>query len=289
MKRLLTAAIGVPVSLAAIFFLAPWTFFGLCAFLFGWVATELVTLGRAWSPNAPLIALPPLAIATAAVLTAPQALAGALGLAVAGGSAGAPIEPLPAVLLPALALLLSVGVGCLVLLGRTPVRESMPALGTLAFGIPYIALPIAALSHLQRRDPWLVFLLVAIVWLGDSAAYYGGRALGRHKLAPVVSPNKSWEGATASIIASGIAAAVWSHFYLGRVEISLVVLSLFVNVAAQLGDLTESMLKRGAGIKDSGNVLPGHGGMLDRADALLFAAPVLWLGLWLLGPEVLAR
>ncbi len=278
MKRLLTAAIGVPLALAAIFLLPPWAFFVLCAFLFGWVAIEFVGVARGWTPGAPLRALPPMAIAAAAALAAPLPLAEALHRS--GTS-------LPAAYLPIGALLLSSVVAGLVLLGRTPVRESLPAMGIFSFGIPYIALPIAALSHLQRRDPWLVFLLVAIVWLGDSAAYYLGSLFGRHKLAPTVSPNKSWEGAAASLLASAAAAGAWGYFQLGRLEMSLVALGVVVNVAAQLGDLVESMLKRGAGVKDSGNVLPGHGGMFDRADSLLFAAPALWLGLWWLGPQAL--
>ncbi len=283
MKRLLTACIGVPLALAAIFLLPPWGFFALCALLFGWVAIEFVGIARSWAPKAPLLLLPPLVIATAIALTAPQSLAEALR----GTSA-----TLPAAYLPVGALLISSAIACLALLGRTPVRESLPAMGTYAFGIPYLALPIAALSHLQRRDPWLVFLLVAIVWLGDSAAYYlgklfGGSLFGRHKLAPTVSPNKSWEGALASLAASAAAAATWSYFYLGRIETGIVVLGVLVNLAAQMGDLVESMLKRGAGVKDSGNVLPGHGGMYDRADSLLFAAPALWLGLWWLGPQAL--
>ncbi len=279
MKRLLTAGIGVPLALAAIFLLPPWAFFALCAVLFGWVAIEFVAVARGWAPGAPLLLLPPLAIAAAAALTAPQPLAEALH----GTSA-----TLPAAYLPVGALLISSAVASLALLGRTPVRESLPAIGTFSFGIPYIALPIAALSHLQRRDPWLVFLLFAIVWLGDSAAYYLGSLFGRHKLAPTVSPNKSWEGAVASLLASAAAAATWSYFYLGRIDIGIVLLGFVVNLAAQLGDLVESMLKRGAGIKDSGNVLPGHGGMFDRADSLLFAAPALWLGLWWLGPQALS-
>jgi phosphatidate cytidylyltransferase len=277
MKRLLTAAVGVPLALAAMFLLPPWGFFAHCAFLFGWVALEFAALARCWAPGAPLFLMPPLTLGAAAALTAPQALANALV-----SNTGT----LSAAFLPIAVLAMSLGMSCLALLGRTPVRESLPALGAFSFGIPYVALPIAALSHLQRRDPWLLFLLVAIVWLGDSAAYYVGGRFGKHKMAPVVSPNKSWEGAIASQLVSALATAVWSYFYLGRIDLAVVTLGLVVNFAAQLGDLVESMLKRGAGIKDSGNVLPGHGGMLDRADALLFAAPVLWLGLWWLGPAV---
>ncbi|HXE30499.1 MAG TPA: phosphatidate cytidylyltransferase, partial [Terriglobales bacterium] len=119
---------------------------------------------------------------------------------------------------------------------------------------------------------WLVFLLV-VVWVGDTAALYAGRAWGRHRLAPRVSPGKSWEGAVASMIAAaavGAGVGAWQHAYI------LIPVAIAINIAAQVGDLAESALKRGAGVKDSGTLLPGHGGVLDRIDALLFAAPVLW-------------
>jgi len=137
-----------------------------------------------------------------------------------------------------------------------------------------------------------------VVWAGDIFAYFVGRSLGRHLMSPRISPKKTWEGAVASVIAS---VAVGTTFYHYALPISsallqahliqkrdgifglqtppllpIVVLSAVLNVAAQLGDLVESLIKRGAGVKDSGAILPGHGGMLDRIDALLFAAPVLW-------------
>jgi phosphatidate cytidylyltransferase len=175
-----------------------------------------------------------------------------------------------------------VGLGTLLLLSRTPLAEIIPALGILSFGIPYFALPIASLYLLRVADPWLVFLLMAIVWLGDTAAYYVGSRYGRHKMAPVISPKKSWEGATASFAVALLSAGVWCWFRLGRLDPGILAVSAVTAVAAQIGDLVESMIKRGAGVKDSGSVLPGHGGLLDRMDAMLFAAPVLLFGLWLL-------
>ncbi len=179
-------------------------------------------------------------------------------------------------------LVIAVVLGTLLLLSRTPPEETIPALGVLSFGIPYFALPIASLYLLRVMDPWLVFLLMAIVWLGDSAAYYVGSRFGRHKMAPVVSPKKSWEGAAASFAMAVLAAGVWSWFRLGRLDPGILAVSAVTGVAAQIGDLVESMFKRGTGVKDSGTVLPGHGGMLDRLDAMLYGAPVLLFGLWLL-------
>jgi phosphatidate cytidylyltransferase len=144
---------------------------------------------------------------------------------------------------------------------------------------------------------WLLYLLL-VVWAGAIFAYFVGRSLGRHLMAPRVSPKKTWEGAAASLAASLlIGILLFSHalqisslllrmgmidrrdglFGLERPDFwPIILLTIAVNMAAQLGDLVESLIKRGAGVKDSGTILPGHGGMLDRIDALLFAAPVLW-------------
>jgi phosphatidate cytidylyltransferase len=187
------------------------------------------------------------------------------------------------------ALLLSVGLGTLLLLSRTPLEETLPALGILGFGLPYFALPIASIHQLKLIDPWLGLLLMAIVWLGDTAAFYVGSKIGRHKMAPVISPKKSWEGAAAGFAVSLAAAAIWAWLRLGRIDPGFLLVAAATAAMAQIGDLVESMIKRGAGVKDSGSVLPGHGGLLDRMDAMLFAAPVFLFGLWLLRAEVLPR
>jgi phosphatidate cytidylyltransferase len=128
--------------------------------------------------------------------------------------------------------------------------------------------------------------LLAIVWLGDTAAYYVGITWGRHRLAPVVSPKKSWEGAVAGAVASMASIVVWGLWRLGGVPADLLVIGALTTVASQLGDLVESAIKRGAHVKDSGDLLPGHGGLYDRMDAMLFAAPVLLLLLWAFGWEL---
>lgn len=267
MKRLLTAAVATPVALAALFLLPPWGWFVVAAVVIDWAALEYLHIVRPRAPKAPLAVLMVL-VPLAAV---------ALG---AAASDGATIPQLRLLLLGG-PLLISVGLGTL-LLFSTPLEETLPALGILAFGLPYFALPIASLYLLKVADAWLVFLLMAIVWLGDTAAFYVGSRYGRHKMAPVMSPKKSWEGAAASFAIALVSAAVWCWFRMGRIDPGILVVSAFTGVAAQIGDLVESMIKRGSGVKDSGNVLPGHGGMLDRLDAMLFAAPVLLLGLWLL-------
>ena len=154
-------------------------------------------------------------------------------------------------------------------------------------GMTMISVPVL---HEQPNGPSLVLFLLCVVWSGDTAAYYCGRKWGRHKLAPSLSPGKSWEGTLASVAGSVAIAAVLVSISTTLQRHDIVVLSypdsvgywmvmaVIVNVAAQVGDLAESALKRSAGVKDSGSLLPGHGGMLDRIDALLVAAPVLLYG-----------
>ncbi len=158
------------------------------------------------------------------------------------------------------------------------------------FGLTYVAYPLTLLPQMlkQENGPTLLVFLMLVVWTGDIAALYIGRAFGKRKLAPALSPNKTQEGALASLIGSvGIAAAlvavcdvVGRHgstvLHISQPLWQTLLLAAIVNIAAQVGDLLESALKRGVGVKDSGSILPGHGGILDRIDALLVAAPVLW-------------
>jgi phosphatidate cytidylyltransferase len=187
-----------------------------------------------------------------------------------------------------------------ILMRRTQLAAAYPAAAASAFAFAYIALPMAMLVQLRQQVAgafWLLYLLL-VVWAGDIFAYFVGRSLGRHLMAPRISPKKTWEGAAASLAASLLVGnLLFSHalqissfllrvglierrdglFGLEKPEIlPIILLTIALNIAAQLGDLVESLIKRGAGVKDSGAILPGHGGMLDRIDALLFAAPVLW-------------
>lgn len=270
MKRLLTAAVILPPVLAAVFLLPTAWFFALILAAVALAAAEFVRVLRPLAPGAPLGALPVLVLAAAIALW--------LALATDPVARGAGAPELRAV---AAGLVFTVGLSCAVLFGRTPAAEALPAVGGLCFGTVYFALPAVAVTRLQQTDPWLVVLVFALVWLGDTAAYYVGSRWGRHKMAPVVSPNKSWEGAAASLAAALAVAAVWSWIALDAVRPAALALGVVVNAAAQVGDLAESLFKRGSGIKDSGTLLPGHGGMLDRIDGLLFAAPVLWIAVLL--------
>ncbi len=150
------------------------------------------------------------------------------------------------------------------------------ASGTV-FGVLSIALPATAMCALRIVSPRAVLLLFLLVWGCDSCAYYFGKNFGRRKLAPRVSPNKTWEGTIAGLIGGtliGAAAGPWWVFpELGPARGALA--GALATSAGQLGDLVESLWKRGAGVKDSGTFLPGHGGFYDRIDSLLYAAPVL--------------
>lgn len=183
----------------------------------------------------------------------------------------------------------------------TDLKAAYPAAAASAFAFVYIAAPLAMLAQIRQQvaGAFLLLYLLLVVWAGDIFAYFVGRSLGRHLMTPRISPKKTWEGAAASLAASvavGIGLFIYalpiSSFLLrtGMIERRdglfglekpdlwpIVLLTIALNIAAQLGDLVESLIKRGAGAKDSGTILPGHGGMFDRIDALLFATPVLWL------------
>lgn len=145
------------------------------------------------------------------------------------------------------------------------------------FGVLLIPLPAVSLCSLRDFSPRAVVLLFGIVWICDACAYYGGRRFGRVKLAPVVSPNKTWEGTISGFLgatAFGAAAGTWLLLpQLGPARGALA--GALASSAGQLGDLVESLWKRGAGVKESGVFLPGHGGFYDRIDSLLFAGPVV--------------
>jgi phosphatidate cytidylyltransferase len=164
--------------------------------------------------------------------------------------------------------------------GGRDLGVSLTSVAVTLLGVVYTAVPfrLAADLHAQPAGPrWLVFVLL-VNWAGDTAAYCVGRTLGRRKLAPIVSPNKTWEGAIASALVGALLGALFLRQFVptGPVWWFALALALATNVVGQIGDLAESALKRGAGVKDSGSVLPGHGGMLDRVDGILFSLPVVY-------------
>jgi phosphatidate cytidylyltransferase len=149
--------------------------------------------------------------------------------------------------------------------------------GRLAAGQIYVGLPVLALLLLREHPQGFAATLwsMAIVWVCDSGAYFAGRAIGGPKLAPAISPNKTWAGFVGGLLAAIVFSAAFAAVAPGvAIGWWLVAASPVVAIASQIGDLYESHLKRVAGVKDSGTLLPGHGGILDRLDGLVFAAPV---------------
>jgi phosphatidate cytidylyltransferase len=173
--------------------------------------------------------------------------------------------------------------GCATLWGGTAMKDGLISLGLLAFALPYFSLPAVAVVALIEVDRWLLLLCVAIVAFGDSAAYFVGMAIGKHRIAPRVSPKKTWEGSIAGFLTGIVTAALWSHLRLGAIDQRLLIAAAATALAAQVGDLVESLMKRAVDVKDSSQLLPGHGGLLDRLDAMFVAAPVFASVLWLTG------
>jgi len=156
-------------------------------------------------------------------------------------------------------------------------RDALPFAGALLLGVAYVFGSLRCAIELRAINTYWLFFALSLNWAGDIAALYVGRLVGRHKLAPHVSPGKSWEGSIASTVASLIYGAFYFHYLLPSAPMAESLgLTVAANVAGQFGDLCESALKRGAGVKDSGRLLPGHGGWLDRVDSSLFALPVVY-------------
>jgi phosphatidate cytidylyltransferase len=267
MKRFITALILIPLVLLLIFLGPRWLVALAVAAVAALAAWEFLGLARSSGANPPRIAV---LVAIATLFAANFAwdqrdqIAAILGI-----------------------LSLALLVYCTFF---RPVEQMLADASTSIFCLFYVGMTLVTLPALREETngPSLVAFLFCVVWAGDIAALYVGRAWGRHKMAPSLSPNKTWEGALGSLAGSLMVTGVllglarlfemWDQVWLSYPEdlwywLGLAVL---VNVAAQVGDLAESALKRSAGVKDSGSLLPGHGGVLDRIDALLLAAPVLW-------------
>jgi phosphatidate cytidylyltransferase len=175
-------------------------------------------------------------------------------------------------------LLFALGAGVIALGSRRGLAETLPALGISAAGLLLIALPfsyVVRLHGLERLGPQLLLFTLALIWAGDTLAYFTGRAVGRIPMAPLLSPKKTWEGAAGNLVGSLLVAIPFAR-WMELDPVHVVLMAAAANVAGQVGDLVESAYKRSAGAKDSGVLLPGHGGILDRIDSLIFAAPVVW-------------
>jgi phosphatidate cytidylyltransferase len=153
----------------------------------------------------------------------------------------------------------------------------LPSAATALFGVVYIFGAWRAALALRAINPHWLMIALLVSWAGDTAALYIGRAFGRRKLAPRVSPSKTWEGAIGSVAGGVLAAHIYAHFLIPSASPwAVLAVAAAGNIAGQVGDLCESAFKRGAGVKDSGTTLPGHGGWLDRIDSSLFSIPVVY-------------
>jgi len=161
---------------------------------------------------------------------------------------------------------------------RRPMYEVLPGMAASAAGLLFVALPFSYLvriDQIERSGRRLVLFTLFLMWAGDTLAYFAGKALGRVPMAPALSPQKTWEGAFANLTGSLVVGFIFARWLDLNISAILLIAAL-TNMAGQLGDLIESAYKRGAAVKDSGSLLPGHGGVLDRIDSLILASPVVW-------------
>lgn len=272
MKRILTGAVLIALVAALIYFEIPWLITAFSAVVALLAAIEF--RGLAAKANSPV----PLWWTILAI---------ALFFAV---SAWQPSELVAVVSFSVLALLVFNAF-------RRPLARVLPETAVGSFLLFYIAYPLSLIPRFLAMEDGTAFLLFLFlcVWCGDIAALYVGKNFGKRKLAPSLSPNKTWEGAIASVFGSmlfgmGLIAlgdrftahgSSFTRLHTSEPWAYFLLLAILLNIAAQLGDLVESAIKRGVDVKDSGTLLPGHGGVLDRIDALLLAAPALWFVLTL--------
>jgi phosphatidate cytidylyltransferase len=247
MKRLLTAAALIPVIVYVVLFAGDWIFLAV-------LATVALLCYREYN-----------GIAAAYGFGAPGPVGYGFGLLLLAWKGDAWLV-LVAAALVSLALAMCAG----------DLAKMLPRAALLAFGVAYVfgcwkcAMPLR-----EANRHWLMFALL-VNWVGDGGAYYVGKAFGRRKMAPRLSPHKSWEGAAASVATSVLIAGWYLMRFVGIGAPLAVAFAAAANIAGQLGDLAESAMKRGAGVKDSGAILPGHGGFLDRVDSTLFSLPVVY-------------
>lgn len=266
MKRILTAIIGIPVLLYTVWSQSPYFFVALTAIAALLALSEFYGLAGKFGCKPQLVA----GYAAALVVLA-SFLFDKPSLAV-----------LAVISLSILSLAVALG-------SSNELKDSLMSVSSTMFGVVYVALLPGCLigvrmlpdaitdltaPHLASK---LLTMFFAMVMMTDTGAYYVGRTLGRHKLAPRISPGKTIEGAIGGFVMAVVTGALCKVIFFHEIALThAIALGAAIGLVGQIGDLAESMLKRGAGVKDSGNLLPGHGGMLDRIDSILFCAPLLY-------------
>lgn len=169
-----------------------------------------------------------------------------------------------------------------------PITEALPRVARIVLGVCYLGLTLPFWGRLREFGPEMVFLVLFPTLLSDTFGFLVGKSVGRHKMAPEISPQKTWEGFAGSLLGGGIFGIWLAHelFMKNKIQIEwvgMIVLGVGISLVAVLGDLIESLIKRSVGVKDSSHLIPGHGGALDRLDALIFTAPFFYaylLNLW---------
>jgi len=257
-KRWLTGIIAVPILIFVIGFAPRWLFYAMV------FSAAVMALGEFLGMAAPKLPAPAKALSFLFILFFFAFLAYG-----------------PFFLILAVLCLAVMALFALYLFGYASRRaQAIEDVASTALGLLYICLPLSLLLMIDKhpRGPLWIFFLLAVTFFNDTGAFYVGRSLGRHKLYPSISPGKTWEGAIGGILSSILAAYVFSRFFtIYDFNWFIIVLASVLSVFGQVGDLAESMVKRLHGVKDSGKILPGHGGLLDRIDGLLFSVPVLYV------------
>jgi len=282
--RVLSALVLLPVVIGTIFFLPPWGTFVLASVAALLAFREYCTIAQALEVSVPRV------LGAVAVLLVCFAMWMADRPSDMASMQGDPL------VFPNLVyLVLMAG---LIVVGAVSIGRGRPAPGVLAdaaatlFAAIYIGLPLGALAAVRgilgafavRSDfPWpfgdgraVVMVLLAVIVVSDSAQYYTGRAFGRRPLSPAISPKKTVEGAIGGAVSGTLAMALAGHYVFRSPMWMLALLGAAISLLGIVGDLFESLLKRSAGVKDSSHLIPGHGGVLDRIDSWLFAAPVYY-------------
>lgn len=275
LRRILTAIVLIPIVVALVWWGPAWLLAAIAALISILALVEFFDLGervgmrafRKWT-----------FVCTAALYYAQysQGLVEthtfAAGYSIVRNAAGGVLS------LDAVLLIFVFGAASIALATRWALHEVLPAIAISSAGLLFVALPFSYLVRLNEISIFgrqLVLFTLCLIWAGDILAYFVGKGLGRVPMAPALSPKKTWEGALGNMLASllvGVFCAKW----LQRDAFTMLIIAGLANIAGQAGDLLESAYKRGAAVKDSSNLLPGHGGVLDRIDSLILASPVVW-------------
>lgn len=269
--RVLTAVILIPIVAAAIWWGPTWLVAVLCGFCaiaalleFFAIAARLGAQAyRLWS-----------CLAAAGIVAEQWYASRQASIARLGDL----LDRSPRISLELVLFAFVLGVAGISIATRRAPSEVLPSISVSAAGLLFVVLPFSAVVRLHGVDvlgPQMLLFTVVLVWAGDTAAYFIGRGIGRWKITPQISPNKTWEGAAANVLAALFVAALFGY-WMKIPPAHMLGMAAAGSVAGQVGDFFESTWKRSAGVKDSGSIIPGHGGMLDRIDSLILAAPAVW-------------